>query len=467
MTAVEDSRGERRQVRTSVEYTVDVTVDVSEYGIAGLDVLPVVGGGGRLGVTFGAGGEPVGVRGVWRPPVGEPTELPVIGVRTANERFRELTAAANVVEFSSYLAYYSAPAFSEQSLLYPVYVYRATVESNGSRVPMRNVYLPATEVGADMQPGPGQPPRRAAARPRVRPLPDGLNLRPGSAVPSGLVVNRRLLRDQGMQLSDLLVAKPGDPGVAIVNPNLTLVKLRELENLFGHYSAGTSWIGLSGGLAGSQDNARGFVDGLAAAGWSIRFNWGDANAWESDWRRNDDEWVDAVDFVFYTGHANMNGWSLANPDDGSLQFTETAGAADLWGAQNLEWAVIAACGPLQDEAVAKGGGNALDRWRNAFDGLHLLLGYGAATSDTTEEGRRLIQYARGGATLMQAWFRTAQEIQSGPNGYPAPDGPEVWAGACYLGDASGHTANDHLWGYGPVGPDILTPTWRGCSWVRC
>ena len=469
LTAVEDDKGARRQVRTSVEYLLDVSVDVSEYDVAGVETLPVVGGGGRLGVTFGAEGRAVGLRGVWRPPVGQPTEYPVIGVRKANERFRQLTASANVVDFSSSLAYYSAPAFSDQDLLYPVYVYRATVESNGFRVPMRNVFLPATEVGEPLplRPGPAQPPRRPAPPPRVRPLPDGLSLRPGAVVPSGLVVNRRLLRDRGMQLSDLLIAKPAQPGVVIVNPNLTLVKLRELQDLFGLYSAGTSWIGMSGGLSGSQNNAKGFVDGLAAAGWSIRFNWGDANAWESDWRRNDDEWVDAVDFVFYTGHASMNGWTLASPDDGSLQYTETAGAADLWGAQNLEWAVIAACGPLQDEALAKGGGNALTRWRNAFDGLHLLLGYGAATSDTTEEGKRLIQYARGGATLMQAWFRTAQEIQSGKNGYKEPDGPDVWAGAYYVGDASGHTANDHLWGYGPVGPDITAPTWRGCTWVHC
>jgi hypothetical protein len=34
---------------------------------------------------------------------------------------------------------------------------------------------------------------------------------------------------------------------------------------------------------------------------------------------------------------------------------------------------------------------------------------------------------------MQSWFRTAQEIQ----------GPNIWAGAYYLGDASGSTGNDH------------------------
>ena len=122
------------------------------------------------------------------------------------------------------------------------------------------------------------------------------------------------------------------------------------------FEAGTSWIGQSGGLPGSQSNAQGFVDGLAADGWLVNFNWGDANAWESDWRRNDDTWVDAADFVFYTGHANMNGWTLSSPDDGSLSFTEVgagpAAPGDLWGQNDLEWIIIAACGPLQDSLLA-------------------------------------------------------------------------------------------------------------------
>ncbi|MFI6603317.1 DUF6345 domain-containing protein [Nonomuraea sp. NPDC050536] len=47
---------------------------------------------------------------------------------------------------------------------------------------------------------------------------------------------------------------------------------------------------MGGSLA--QQDAQGFVDGLAADGWLVNFNWGEANAWESDWRRNDDIWVD-------------------------------------------------------------------------------------------------------------------------------------------------------------------------------
>jgi hypothetical protein len=81
-------------------------------------------------------------------------------------------------------------------------------------------------------------------------------------------------------------------------------------------------------------------------GWTNNFNRGDVNAWESDWRRNDHNWVNTTDFVFYTGHANINGWVLAPPDDKFLDFNkggpEWENPGDLWGPADLDWMV--ACG---------------------------------------------------------------------------------------------------------------------------
>ena len=56
----------------------------------------------------------------------------------------------------------------------------------------------------------------------------------------------------------------------------------------------------------------------SADGWKVNFNWGDANAWKSDWDANDDSWVDIADFVFYTGHASLNGWLLVTPGTQNL-----------------------------------------------------------------------------------------------------------------------------------------------------
>ena len=456
MTAFSEKKGAPRQVvQEDTTVMADVEVDVSEYNLK-RKTLPIVGGGGRFGVVLGEGGRLLSTRGVWRPTIGKPTMYELTDQKRADEIYRAVTAKVPVAEFSAELAYYSAPAFSEQNLLYPVYVYSGVANYDGNRVPLRKILIPATEIGQIPQPSYSQTQRKENAEPSIRPLPADFKLQPGKALPTGIAVNRRLMQTRGLKFDQLFIN--GAAGTSlIVNPNITGVLLKELGNLLGYYSAGTSWIGLSGGLGGSQNNAKGFVDELSAIGWNIRFNWGDANAWESDWRRNDDQWVDAVDFVFYTGHANSDGWVLATPDDDFLHFTETAGSPDLWGANNVEWIVVAACGPLQDELVGSGG-DVLDRWRNAFDGLHILMGYAQVTYDNEEEGKRLAKYAKAGSTIIQSWFRTAQEIQ--------PSDP-IWAGAYYVGGSSDSTGSDHLWGVGSVGPDIASPTWRACSWVPC
>jgi hypothetical protein len=410
-----DGRRARHQLDVQARYEVAVR----NPGVEGApDVLPVVGGGGKFALTLGDDGRPLAYQGLWRP-AGAGTVVEALDPKEAEEQFDALMKGVKVADRSSFLAYHSAPVSAEQDVLTPVYVFMATIVAGGKKVPARLVTIPATELGMQL------------SRPEPQPVRER---QPGRL--AELAPRRSAL-------------------TAAVNP----------------YEAGTSWIGLSGGLSGSQANAKGFVDGLAADGWNVNFNWGDANAWESDWRRNDDTWVDAADFVFYTGHADMNGWVLAAPDDDSLNYTEVGGApatpGDLWGAQDLEWVIVAACGPLQDELISPGGGDVLARWDGAFDGLHQLMGYGAVTSDNTEEGKRMVSYSRQGTPLIDAWFRTAREIQPSTNGWPAPDGPDVWVGAMWVSKAGADPRSDHLWGHGSVSADPTSPTTLTCMWTTC
>lgn len=461
-------RGRRNQ-QIDAQHLTTVTVDVADR-IPGATALPVVGGGGKFRVTLGQEGRLLAHHGAFRTPV-QVEEAELIPQHEADDRFRELTSHANVAEFSSYLAYYSAPAFSEQEFMAPVYVYRGSIKAGDRTVAMRNIIIPGTEFGPEIPTPLAQKARPRGSVARIRPLPADLALRPGMRLPAGLKINRSLARARGIDLSDVFIKDPMLPGSLVINPKLPLLKIKELGNLLGFFSAGTSWIGLSGGLAGSQANAQGFVNELAAEGWDIRFNWSDANAWESDWRSNDDQWVDAVDFVFYTGHANMDGWVLSNPDDGFLQFSETganpAAPGDLWGANNLEWVVIAACGPLQDDVITPGGGDVFQRWDGAFDGLHVLMGYGAITFDNTEEGKRLAGYSRSGMRLIDAWFRTGQEIQPATNGAGAPNGPTVYVSAMYGTKAGVSPGSDHLFGHGSVSSDPTGPTGFVAMWSPC
>lgn len=402
-----------RELDVQARYAVIVS-------LPGFDAaIPLVGGGGKFKLIMGDGGDVIGYSGAWRPVV-DAIDADALPIEYLDQQFKSLIGDLDVERFDSFLAYYSAPAANGQSHLYPVRVYQGVVRLGEKRIPLRQIMLPATDFGPKPPVAMAQPKR--APRERAIPL---------------VRANKR----------SLLTLARGNP-----------------------FEAGTSWIGLSGGLSGSQNNAAGFVNGLANDGWLVNFNWGDANAWESDWHRNDDDWVDAADFVFYTGHASMDGWVLRNPDDGSLDFSEVGPQAqvpgDMWGQQDLEWTIIAACGPLQDEVISKGGGDVFARWGGAFDGLHLLMGYGAITGDNEDEGRLVVQYVRQGETLINAWFRTATEVQSSTNGASPPDGPDVWVGVVFAyRDGITNPENDHLWGHGSVAADPTPPDGFVAMWT--
>ncbi len=413
-----------RQLDVHISFGVKVAVPSAEG--ASRNFLPVLGEIGKIGVSLGNEGQIIAHNGAWRPVDGVETQSPIIPQEESDARFRRLVAALRIESFESSLAYQAFALDGERTYLCPVRVYRASARFGDRIIPLRNILLPATEFGPELAPQPPQPPRskRATPAPWARGIPEDYKRR-------------------------------------------TLALSRTSP-----YEAGTSWIGLSGGLPGSKNNAKGFCDELRAAGWNINFNWGDQNAWETDWNRNDDDWVDAADFVFYTGHADGNGWVLTSPDDNTLDYTEVGSTpenpGDLYGQLDLEWVIIAACGPLEDDTISAGGGDVIARWDGAFDGLHLLLGYGAVTNDNEEEGKRVIQYARQGSTLIDAWFRTGREIQPSNNGWPAPFGPTVWVGVMYAYN-SGQTSplNDHLWGYGSVAPDPKSPKIFEAMWAPC
>lgn len=413
----QSGKRENRQLDVQVSYPVYV------------NKVPLVGGGSDISVTLGHKGHVIAFNGGWRTITGE-FDVKVIDPKMITEQFHALTSHMKIESFDMTLAYYAAPSFTSQEFLYPVYVCRATALFGKQRVPLRQIMLAATDFGPPLCFGEPQPQRKKVARATFK-----------GDERAKLDTTARPRRSFGART-------PTRP-----------------------WEAGTSWIGQSGGLPGSQANAQGFVDEWAAAGWHIDFNWGDANAWESDWRRNDDTWVDNADFVFYAGHANMNGWVLSNPDDGFLSFNEVGGGpaapGDLWGNSDLEWAAIAACGPLQDDLLAAGGGDVLARWDGAFDGMHTLIGYGAITFDNTDEGRKLAQYAKGGSTIINSWFRAAREIQPATNGAAAPDGPTIWAGAMWVGKNGVDPVNDHAWDFGSVSADPTSPTWLAAMWTTC
>lgn len=452
-------QGEKRTTRDGeATFGQEVVLDTSDRDDIEVDSVPMFGGGGRFSATVGEGGQVTGARGVWRD-ADAIDERPLLTQAQALAQAGVSSRRKDLKITGSTLGYYSAAAFSGQELMFPVYSVTAEVHDGKRWVPSRPRLIPATDVGEI-----GVPESETPARAERTQLPDLQHLVvPGQALPSTLTLSTSVLKKHGVQASDLLTRGPN--GAVFVKPQIDLMRYPFIGEALRSRSFGVSWIGEWGGLGGSQANAQGFVDEMTAEGWARRFNWGNQNAFKSDWLSNDDNYVDDVDIVFYTGHASPDGWMLASGGNSDWLRSSDIGSqpnspSDHWGQENLEWAVVAACGPLQDDMI-NGGGNVFDRWRGIFDGMHMLLGYAAVTYDNTEEGRRFASYARSGMTLKQAWFRTAQEIQPSTNNYADPYGPDVYAAALSIGNSSGSTANDHLWGHGSVGPDI-----RGGSQTR-
>jgi hypothetical protein len=219
---------------------------------------------------------------------------------------------------------------------------------------------------------------------------------------------------------------------------------------------GAEYIGVSQGLGGSQGNANGFVNTMTSKGIPVQFLWGDYAAWEQDFKDpsqggDDSNWVDDVDMTFYTGHANGDGFTFpGNNDDGFLHYNDA-----VWGNRDLEWLVIAACGPLQ---LDSGGLRWWQRWGPAFQGLHQLLGYTNVSWDNTDEGRlmaekvlgtKILWFTIGARTVRQAWVETATEVQ--PSSV-------TWAYMVPYGPNGSSNLNDYFWGRGTTTFDIPNPS---------
>ena len=428
--------------KTVLDVQANYRTGIVVKGSKGQGVIPVVGGGGEFKVAIGQGGAVIGHNGVWRPIGKVASQERIMPKAEAEARFKKNTGRLRITRTNSYLAYYSAPAFEKQTHLAPVWVVSAQAQIGKEKIHLKNVIIPATKYGPKI--------------PTVKPRPRKGNEKP---------LPQTLDEDEKIQLRKRSWIDPLERFAEVLGLSASPAWAANPKE------HGASWIGPSQGLSGSPANAQGFINGLAAAGWNINFNWGEANAWESDWRSNDDSWVDAADFVFYTGHANENIWILNQPSDTSLHFNEVGSSpnnpSDFYGNRDLEWIIIAACGPHQSSHFMPNVGNAFDRWRGIFDGLHIFLGYGAVTYDNTTEGARVTELMRQGWTVIDAWFRTAWEIQPFMNTSNPPNGPIIFVTAMYAHMGDHATRNDHAWGTGstvsdPVGSgQRRTLLWSG------
>lgn len=211
----------------------------------------------------------------------------------------------------------------------------------------------------------------------------------------------------------------------------------------GKKEVGVEWINICNPCGNSDlgcrdDVAEDFYDILRANGYEGLFNFGDASAWESDFKEpNDQYYVDAADIVLHADHGNHCRFAFGNTshDDCRLWASEAQ-----WGNQDLEWIILDDCSVLPRDF-------GWTCWTGAFQGLHLIASFDTGAHDSCSRGEHLANKLVDGWTVVQAWFYACEQTE-GSSTYAAV------VGAVKDGDNPYH---DHIWGFGSVSSDPFPP----------
>ncbi|KAH8145709.1 uncharacterized protein LAJ45_10186 [Morchella importuna] len=379
--------GEGNYVRD--DWKIDITVNLKVSIVVGDNTFMLTGGGGKFLVTYGSCGKPIVFQALWREICGEKMEEIPSREQAISEYIASLGPLGPNATVEAKLGYQSEPFGVCQEVMHPVWILEGEVVANGQKVPVRpqnSRYAASDNQITRRDSGTGSLPREAHwPAPRSNDDDDNCKL-----------------------------------------------------------EVGMEYLGEPYGLGLASENAAGFRSGVmhTAPIGNVTYEKSNALVWGSDWTTDNKTYVESADLVWYTGHANSNGWMVTVPDTGAptmARYTSFNQSGNGLGEQDLEWLIIAACGPHQDEAFENGAGSVFDRWRGIFHGLHIMFAYGSASSDSAEEGAKFMRYAQEGNSLIDAWFRAAKEVQP-----PGVVVTAMWADGA---------RDDHLPGYGSVSED--------------
>lgn len=228
----------------------------------------------------------------------------------------------------------------------------------------------------------------------------------------------------------------------------------------------TDWPGTADDRANWYHSAvRLYNEVLDDGGWVGRFNYGNTNAWERDFKHAtyggiNDSIIDAVDIAMIGTHGS-SAWDTTQTPDRVLSSVYFSSDNDDWhlspgeaksayGNNDLEWLAFDSCSVLRDDSMWY--------WYQTFDGLHLMLGFantmyvvypgdgGVWGDQMREEGWWI--FGHGAKTVTQAWFTAVEDQQ--PSGVRARVLAETL-----------DSYNDYLHGEGYVSPDYAN---NGAYW---
>ena len=160
-------------------------------------------------------------------------------------------------------------------------------------------------------------------------------------------------------------------------------------------------------LSYCDETSVGFLNGMVSRGHTSRFNWGNGNAFEQDFRDpanggDDTNWIDSVDFAHFSSHGSTSSANIFEGYFGS-QVTSCTWRSDKarFGNTQLEYLCLDTCNSLEltRDIIAV--------WQNAFDGLRMVLAFTDLVSDSWWTGGRGFNFGRragNGGRLTDAWL---------------------------------------------------------------
>lgn len=179
-------------------------------------------------------------------------------------------------------------------------------------------------------------------------------------------------------------------------------------------------------LSFMDDVAEGFLLAMRSCGHADIFDWGDDNAWSSDFDHPDFggdslRWSDDVHFCYVAGHGGPTfsndpfkafniGFSSRHINPGVLKCRAISSNWRL-GSKRLKWFVLDSCNIVSDTVAA----HVVKLWGGPMQGLHLLLGFIGLGRIWPSTRNRRISFALDicrGMPIANAWIDTAYVLES-------------------------------------------------------
>lgn len=259
------------------------------------------------------------------------------------------------------------------------------------------------------------------------------------------------------------------------------------ESIRGEYRVGVEWVRDYSKVGkpyvpNRKPCAEGFYNSIKQLpNWKGVFNWGDANAWEKDFKRadkggTDHVWVDNVHFAYFAGHGAGPGhvstgvgtgggftFGVNQHDDWVLGSVPPMREAQ-WGDKHLNWIVLDVCSAL---AVKYWGDDTAyplsKRWANSdvMKGLHFIFGFRNSAHDNGYRGKVFADFITGNGVSKKYPVRLAWRYAT----LNTEDGNVISASLCAASPGA-DPSNEHIYGQGVVSkdPDPAQQTYYVSSW---